>query len=199
MALNKCKLGELIQESFKKNTSLEFDISYVRGISNQKEITQTKADVDDSVIHKFYIVEPNEFVYNPRTTRMGDKVGLGFNNTSSSLLFSFNNIAFFIKEEAKDKLLPEYLYIYFNRSEFDRYARYMSKGSAHEFFEFSDMEAVELPLPDIKIQKAIADIYTVFTNISIAPWALNKFFTFKLAFTAKAATFSVIHFVSFKN
>ena len=55
MALNKYKLGDLIQESFRKNTDLVYDISYVRGISNNKQITETKADVGDSVIHKFYI------------------------------------------------------------------------------------------------------------------------------------------------
>ena len=67
---------------------------------------------------------------------------------------------FEIKE--KDKLLPEYLMMWFKRSEFDRYARYMSKGSAHEFFEYSDMEEVEIPVPDIKIQEAIANIYGVY-------------------------------------
>lgn len=159
MSLNKYKLGELIQESFRKNTSLEFDISYVRGISNQKEITETKADVDDSVIHKFYIVEPGEFVYNPRTTRMGEKVGLGFNNTNSSLLFSFNNIAFFIKEEAKNKLLPEYLYMYFNRSEFDRYAMINGWGSATELFTFDEMCDIEIELPDLPTQKKYVNIY----------------------------------------
>ena len=70
MALMKYKLGDLIQESFRKNENLLFDTSFVRGISNNKQITKTKADVDDSVIHKFYIVNPGEFVYNPRTTRM---------------------------------------------------------------------------------------------------------------------------------
>lgn len=112
MALSKYKLGELIEESFRKNDKLEYGIDYVRGISNNKTITQTKADVDESVIHKFYIVNPGEFVYNPRTTRMGDKVGLGFNRSENPLLFSFNNIAFCIKETAKSIILPEYLYMY---------------------------------------------------------------------------------------
>ena len=119
MALSKYKLGTLIQESFRKNSEMKFDVSYVRGISNNKQITLSKADVDSGVIHKFYIVNPGEFVYNPRTTRMGDKVGLGYNNTHIPLLFSFNNIAFSIKESAKNILLPEYLYMFFNRSEFD--------------------------------------------------------------------------------
>lgn len=159
MALTKYKLGELLQESFRKNEEMKFDVSYVRGISNNKEITETKADVDCSVIHKFYIVNPGEFVYNPRTTRMGEKVGLGYNYTDIPLLFSFNNIAFYIKEQAKSLILPEYLYLYFNRTEFDRYARINSWGSATELFSFAEMCEIEIELPPIEIQQKYVDIY----------------------------------------
>lgn len=159
MALTKYKLGELIEESFRKNSSLQYGIEYVRGISNNKEIQETKADVDVSVIHKFYIVNPGEFVYNPRTTRMGDKVGLGYNNTESPLLFSFNNIAFYIKDSAKSILFPEYLYMYFRRPEFDRYAIINSWGSATELFSFEEMCDIQIVVPPLDIQKKYVAIY----------------------------------------
>lgn len=41
MALSKYKLGTLIQESFRKNSEMKFDVSYVRGISNNKQIAKT--------------------------------------------------------------------------------------------------------------------------------------------------------------
>ena len=53
--------------------------------------------------------------------------------------------------------------MWYKRTEFDRYARYMSKGSAHEFFEFEDMCDVQIPIPDIKVQKAIAEVYAAYT------------------------------------
>ena len=34
----------------------------------------------------------------------------------------------------------------------------MSKGSAHEFFEFDEMCRVKIPLPPIEIQRAIVNI-----------------------------------------
>ncbi len=138
---------------------MKFDVSYVRGISNNKQITLSKADVDSGVIHKFYIVNPGEFVYNPRTTRMGDKVGLGYNNTHIPLLFSFNNIAFSIKESAKNILLPEYLYMFFNRSEFDRYAMTNGWGSATELFSMEEMCDIDIKLPDLPTQQKYVDIY----------------------------------------
>ncbi len=159
MGLSRYKFKDLLQESFRKNQDLEFDISYVRGISNNKQITLTKANVDEAVIRKFYVVNRGEFVYNPRTTRMGDKVGLGFNNTETPLLFSFNNIAFFIKESARTIILSEYLYMYFNRPEFDRYAMINGWGSATELFSFEEMCNIEINLPPLAIQQKYVDVY----------------------------------------
>ena len=55
--------------------------------------------------------------------------------------------------------MSQYLLLFFKRSEFDRYARYMSKGSAHEFFEMDEMRRVKIPLPPIEVQKAIVAVY----------------------------------------
>ena len=52
--------------------------------------------------------------------------------------------------------------LFLTRSEFDRYARFNSWGSARETFNFEDMCDVKIPIPDIQVQKAIADIYNVY-------------------------------------
>ncbi|MFR3430985.1 MAG: restriction endonuclease subunit S [Holdemanella porci] len=59
-------------------------------------------------------------------------------------------------------LLPEYLVMFFNRTEFDRYARYHSWGSARETFTWNDLIKVEIPIANITVQKSIVDIYTVY-------------------------------------
>ena len=153
------RLGDYIEPSDKRNSLLAYGLEYVRGISNAKQIMNTKADVTCDVIHKFYIVAPGEFIYIPGTTRMGDKVGLGYNDTNESLLFSFNNIAFRIKADNRSKILSGYLYLYFNRDEFDRYAIKHSWGSATELFTFDEMCNMLIPLPDIKVQQELVDTY----------------------------------------
>jgi len=153
------RLGNCIELCENRNASLAYGLDFVRGVSNTKQIMKTKADVTEDVIHKFYIINPGEFIYNPRTTRMGDKVGLGYNDTNSPLLFSFNNIAFCIKADAKSILLPEYLYIFYNRDEFDRYAIIHSWGSATELFTFEEMCDISIPLPSIEVQKELVNTY----------------------------------------
>ena len=164
MGVKKYKLGVLIELSVEKNYEGLYGIENVRGISNAKEIMSTKADVDENVIRKFYIVSPNQFIYNPRTTRMGDRVGLAYNNTDKPLLFSFNNIAFKIKDSAKEQILPQYLYMYYNRNEFDRYAITNSWGSATELFSFEEMCDIDITLPSIEQQRKYVDVYLALQN-----------------------------------
>lgn len=159
MALTKYKLGDLIYEIDRRNSDRKYGLDAVRGISNNKEITPTKASVTEDVIAKFYVIKPGEFIYNPRTTRMGEKVGMGFNDTEETLLFSFNNIAFGIKNEAKGTLLPRFLYMYYNRPEFDRYAIVNSWGSATELFIFDEMCDIDIDLPPLDIQQKYVDVY----------------------------------------
>ena len=61
-------------------------------------------------------------------------------------------------------LISEYLMLFLTRSEFDRYARFNSWGSARETFRYEDMCDVEIPIPDISVQKAIADIFTAYNT-----------------------------------
>jgi type I restriction enzyme S subunit len=55
--------------------------------------------------------------------------------------------------------MPEFLLLWFTRSEFDRYARFKSEGSAHEFFDWNNMTKVKLPIPTLQVQEAIVTIY----------------------------------------
>ena len=52
--------------------------------------------------------------------------------------------------------------MYFTRSEFDRYARFHSWGSARETFTWNDLIDVEIPIPSIEIQQSIVNIYKVY-------------------------------------
>jgi len=152
-------LGDYIEQVEQRNNDLKYGADHVRGVSNNKEFIPTKANNTGRDLERFYVISPGEFVYNSRTTRMGDKVGLGYNNTDETFLTSWNNSAFRVRKETLHLLNPAYLYLFFKRPEFDRYARYNSWGSSTELFSWEDMCNVKLPIPDIKVQEAIVTIY----------------------------------------
>lgn len=152
-------LGKYIEQVEQRNSDLKYGVDQVRGVSNNKEFIPTKANNIGRDLERFYVISPGEFVYNSRTTRMGDKVGLGYNNTDETFLTSWNNSAFRVRKEALHLLNPAYLYMFFNRPGFDRYARYNSWGSSTELFSWEDMCNVKLPIPATKVQEAIVTIY----------------------------------------
>lgn len=60
------------------------------------------------------------------------------------------------------KVLPEYLMLWFGRSEFQRYTWFYASGSVRDTFDYNLMEEVELPIPDIDIQRDIVNIYDAY-------------------------------------
>ena len=52
--------------------------------------------------------------------------------------------------------------LFFTRSEFDRYARFHSWGSARETFDWDEMCDVRIPIPSVEVQQYIADIFVVY-------------------------------------
>lgn len=148
-------LGPYIMPIDERNSDLS--IKLAQGITIEKQFATPKQVADAEKNAK--IVRKGQFAYNRATTRNGEKISIAYREGKNCVVSSAYQV-FEIKE--KEKLIPEYLMMWYKRTEFDRYARYMSKGSAHEFFEYNDMEEVKIPIPDIKIQKAIADIYSVY-------------------------------------
>lgn len=160
MGLNKYKLGELIELCDTRNSQGGFTESDVRGISNTKELMLTKADLLNRSLDDFKIVFPNEFVFNRRTTRMGEKFAITLNNSGKAVIVTNDYIVFKVIKEAK--LLNEYLFMYFNRPEFDRYVRFNSWGSATEMFVWENMCNVNIYLPSIEQQRKYVNIYLSF-------------------------------------
>lgn len=157
MALTKCRLGELIQPSDERNLDNKYDLDNIKGISTGKEFIETKANMDGVSLSSYKVVRPWDFAYVADTSRRGEKIALAYNKTQHTILISSIYTVFCIAR--KDLLLSDYLFMYFNRPEFDRYARFNSWGSARETFDWDTMCDIEIELPDLPTQQKYVDIY----------------------------------------
>lgn len=159
MALTKCRLGDHLELREVTNSDFEFGLDDVRGVNNLKQLMPTKADISDRDLAKFQIVHPGEFVFNHRTSRNGSKFSIAYNDGDKAVICTEDYVVFRIKEESKQTVLAEWLYMYFNRPEFDRYVITNSWGSSTEFYNWEDICAVELNLPPYPVQRKYAAIY----------------------------------------
>ena len=162
MGLSKYKLGELIELTDERNTTGKYLLDDVKGISTEKRFIDTKANMDGVSLDSYKVVNYREFAYVPDTSRRGDKIALAFNNDIQSLLISSIYTPF--KCNRLDILIPEYLYIFFNRPEFDRYSRFNSWGSARETFSWEDFCDIDITLPSIEQQRKYVDVYLSLQN-----------------------------------
>ena len=157
MALTKYKLGELIKPCELKNDELKYNIPDVKGISIQKIFIETKANMEGVSLKPYYLVQPDDFAYVTVTSRNGEKITLAHNTTDKTYIVSSSYIVFRVNRT--DFLLSDYLFMYFNRPEFDRYSRFNSWGSARETFSWEDMCDMDIELPSIEIQQKYVDVY----------------------------------------
>ena len=157
MALTKYSIGQLIELTSETNSDNLFGPDDVRGMTITKQIIPTKANVSTTDISKFLIIRPGEFVFNPRTH--GKHIGFGYNNTGKSFIISWNNIGFRIKKEMQHVISSTYLFLHFNREEWDREACYRSWGSSTEVFGWSALCEMELDLPPLSIQQKYVAVY----------------------------------------
>lgn len=158
----KLKIGEFIEQYDKRNSDNRLTLNSVKGISTEKSFIDTKADMNGVSLTSYKVVDTNTFVYVPDTSRRGDKMAIALNRGEEPLLVSSIYTTFKSKDTAK--LLPEYLFMFFNRPEFDRYARFNSWGSAREVFTMDDINDVEIPIPDISVQREIVNIHKCYTE-----------------------------------
>jgi type I restriction enzyme S subunit len=147
----------LLRLSTETNFNSKFGIDSVKGVSIQKSFIETKADMTGVSLLPYSVVRPDYFSYVSVTSRNGGKISIAYNNSDETFIVSSSYIVFFV--DKTDIILPEYIFLYFNRPEFDRYARFHSWGSAREVFSWDDMCDIEIELPSLPTQRKYVSVY----------------------------------------
>ena len=149
----KCeKIGDYIERYSEKN--LDKAIDDVVGLSTEKRFRVAQSRVNRNELGGYKVVHPLDIAYVP-TTDTWKVLAFAVNHFEKDVVVSPIYEVF----KTKGKLESDYLAIWLKREEFDRYARYNSWGSARENFTFEEMQNVEIPIPDISVQREIVNIH----------------------------------------
>lgn len=154
MKSNYKKLGEYIRQVDIRNKDLK--VSRLLGVSISKSFMESIANTVGTDFSNYKVVHKGQFAYGPVTSRNGEKISIALLKEDVCIISS-SYIVFKIVDV--EKLLPEYLMLWFRRQEFDRYARYKSHGSVREIFDWNELCDIDLPVPDISEQRKIVEVY----------------------------------------
>ncbi|MBT5924505.1 restriction endonuclease subunit S [Candidatus Woesearchaeota archaeon] len=178
MRSNYKQLGQFIEPINIRNKDLAVDT--LLGVSIQKCFMPSIANTVGTDMSKYKVVKRFQFAYGPVTSRNGDKISVALLEDYDAAIVSQAYVVFQIIDH--EELNPEYLMMWFRRPEFDRYARFMSHGSARETFDWDEMCETELPVPPIEKQREIVKEYNTIVNRIKLNEQLNQ----KLEETAQA-------------
>ena len=149
------RIGRYIRECNERND--DNSITLFQGVNVEHEFTEPKRIAEDA--ENGCIVRTGQFAFNKVMKAHNTKLPVALREGVDCVVSNSYQVFDVID---KDKLLPQYLMLWLNRSETQRHAGFVSFGTTRDIFSFSDMCNVSIPIPDISIQKSIANIYNVY-------------------------------------
>lgn len=154
------KLGELIRNIDVKNKDLH--CNNLKGLSMTKEFRASTSNIVGTDLSKYKIVAYKQFACDFMSAIRVHKMPIAFNSEMEEILVSPAYAVFEVIDE--NIILPEYLMMWFRRSEFDRYADFRSDAAIRGGYGWNELCETEIKLPSLEEQRKIVQAYKTITN-----------------------------------
>ncbi|MDN3642919.1 restriction endonuclease subunit S [Lutimonas halocynthiae] len=178
MKSNYKKIGDFIELVDERNRDLR--ITKLLGLSITKEFIPSVANTVGTNMSTYKIIRKGQFACSIMQVRRDKKMPIALLQEFDKAIISQAYPVFQVIDE--NLLLPEYLMMWFSRSEFDRHACFLAVGGVRGSLEWGDFLEMELPIPSFEKQhEIVAEYNTVVNRIK-----LNEQLNQKLEETAQA-------------
>jgi type I restriction enzyme, S subunit len=177
MKSNYKPIGDHIQLVDERNKGLK--VKQLLGLSISKQFIPSVANIIGTDMEGYKIIRRNQFACSTMQVRRDKKMPVALLQEVDEAIISQAYPIFKVKDEKQ--LLPEYLMMWFTRSEFDREACFHAVGGVRGSLEWEDFCTMQLPIPSISKQREIVIEYNVIQNRI----ALNQQLIQKLEETAQ--------------
>ena len=178
MKSNYRKIGDFINLLDERNNGLK--VTNLVGLSISKQFIKSVANTIGTDMENYKIIRKNQFACSTMQVRRDKKMPLALYTENEPAIISQAYPVFEINDTSQ--LLPEYLMMWFTRSEFDREACFHAVGGVRGSLEWEDFCGMQLPIPSIEKQQEIVREYNTIQNRI----ALNNQLIQKLEETAQA-------------
>lgn len=155
--VGKERIGDLIRVTDSRNYANKQIM--VCGINKSKSFMPTIADMNGVDISKYKLVNKGEFAFSGMQTGRDKCIRIALYEGDNPILISPAYTTFKIKEGMEEKVLPEYILLFFKRPEMDRYGWFISDSSVRANLDWTRFTAIKIPLPPIEAQRSIVNIY----------------------------------------
>lgn len=155
MRSNYKRLGDYIEEVDVRNDGLK--VNTLLGLTINKQFIPSVANIIGTDMEKYKIIRRNQFACSTMQVRRDGKMPVALLKDFDEAIISQAYPVFKVKDEKE--LLPDYLMMWFSRSEFDREACFHAVGGVRGSLEWEDFMNMQLPIPTIEKQREIVAEY----------------------------------------
>jgi type I restriction enzyme, S subunit len=172
------RIGDYIRLVDERNKG--HHVKQLLGLSISKQFIPSVANIIGTDMENYKIIRKNQFACSTMQVRRDKKMPVALLQEADEAIISQAYPIFEVKNT--NELDPEYLMMWFTRSEFDREACFHAVGGVRGSLEWEDFENMKLPIPHIDKQREIVKEYNVIQDRI----ALNQQMIQKLEETAQA-------------
>lgn len=151
----KQKIGNLLEMVDKRNSELTY--TGVQGININKTFFPTVANIDEGSTRNYKVVEHNQFAFSGMQTGRDMCIRIALNEESKPVIISPAYTVFRIKDD--NVVLSHYIMLWFSRKQIDRYGWFASDGSIRSNLDLERFFEMEIPIPNISVQRQIVNIH----------------------------------------
>ena len=178
MRSNYRNIGDFIELVDVRNKGLQ--VTNLVGLSITKQFIESVANTIGTDMENYKIIHKNQFACSLMQVRRDKKMPVALFKDFDEAIISQAYPVFQVKDE--QMLSPDYLMMWFSRTEFDRHACFLAVGGVRGSLEWDDFLEMELPVPSIEKQQKIVKEYNTIVNRIELNEQLNE----KLEETAQA-------------
>lgn len=131
----------------------------VLGINVNKEFMPSVANVKNIDLSRYKIVKSGQLAFSGMQTGRDQCIRIALNKSKNPILISPAYTVFKIKTKA---VIAEYIMMWFSRAESDRKGWFMSDSSIRSNLDLERFYETQIPVPDLKRQHGVANIYSVY-------------------------------------
>ncbi len=149
------RIGNLVRLVDVRNEGL--GIKNVLGINIKKQFIKSVANTSQSDLTKYKVIKSGQFAYSAMQVGRDETVRVALFTERDPAIISPAYLAFEVIDE--NLIFPEYLMMWFQRPESDRFGWFISDGSVRSSLEWERFSEIKIPVPDIEVQKSIVAIH----------------------------------------
>ena len=152
----KRSVGELLEEVDVRNSDNTF--TEVSGVNITKQFMPSVASSSD--LHNYKIVSKNQFVYSGMQTGRDECIRIALLDKDEPVIVS---PAYSVLKVRSNDIVPEFVQMWFSRSEMDRLGWFMSDSSIRSNLDLPRFYEIKIPVPTKEGQESIVNIYSAYT------------------------------------